>query len=321
LQRQVRVDPDLFEKALEKLWTHGGAVVEFGDRVRQGQQGWREAYIAQAERKRWQVEQMLRYAESNRCRMSSMVRHFGDLGDAEQVCAICDFCSPARCLAQRFRSATVTERETLFRVVAMLRAAKATSTGKLHRELYPSGAMTRHDFEEVLGAMARAGLLRLSEATFEKDGNPIPYCRVTLTQAGYAVDPSTPVAFVMKNSSPPSTRRRSQRQTTPSANKKRRRAALPELPPAVNSQTIATSPQGEPGTSSRVEAMLRVWRLAESRRRGVPAFRIFTDKALHAMAATRPSGTQGLLAISGVGIRTVEQYGVQLCRILSGRPD
>jgi RecQ family ATP-dependent DNA helicase len=34
LQHQVRIDPDLFEKALEKLWIHGGAVLEFGELVR-----------------------------------------------------------------------------------------------------------------------------------------------------------------------------------------------------------------------------------------------------------------------------------------------
>jgi RecQ family ATP-dependent DNA helicase len=321
LQRQVRIDPDLFEKALEKLWIHGGAVLEFGELVRRGQRPWREPYVAQAERKRSQVEQMIRYAESNRCRMSSVVRHFGDLGDAEQVCGICDFCSPARCLAQRFRSATETERETLFRVVAMLRSSSVTSTGKLHRELYPAGGMARHDFEEVLGGMARAGLLRLAEATFEKDGKAIPYCRVTLTQAGYAVDQSMPVAFVMKNTSTASTLRRPQGKTTAPKNRKRRRASVPEMPATANSRGRATPSEGEPGAPFRAEAMLRAWRLAESRRRGVPAFRIFTDKALQAMAAARPSGTQGLLTISGLGIRTVEQYGVEICRILSGRSD
>jgi DNA topoisomerase-3 len=190
--------------------------------------------------------------------------------------------------------------------------------------------MARHDFEEVLGGMARAGLLRIAEATFEKDGKAIPYCRVTLTQAGYSVDQSMPVAFVMKNTSTASTRRRpqgkttapkNQGKTTAPKNRKRRRAGVPEMPATANSPRRATPSEGEPGAPFPAEAMLRAWRLAESRRRGVPAFRIFTDKALQAMAAARPSGTQGLLTISGLGIRTVEQYGVEICRILSGRSD
>ena len=175
---------------------HGGAVLEFGESVRRGQLPWREPYVAQAERRRVQIEQVLRYAESNRCRMSSLVRHFGDLSDAEQACGICDFCAPARCLAQRFRTATETERQTAFHVVAMLRSRKGTSTGKLHRELYPSGNMDRHAFEEVLGGMARAGLVQLSEATFEKDGKQIPYCRVALNLSQESTPNCNPTSVV-----------------------------------------------------------------------------------------------------------------------------
>jgi hypothetical protein len=71
LQKHLRLDSDLFEKALEKLWIHGGAVLEFGDNASRGQKEWRESYIAQGEQKRTQIEQMIRYAESNQCRMSS----------------------------------------------------------------------------------------------------------------------------------------------------------------------------------------------------------------------------------------------------------
>jgi superfamily II DNA helicase RecQ len=316
LEKQMRLDPDLFANALEKLWIHGGVVLEFGDRVRRGGQQWRDPYVAQAERKRAQVEQMLRYADGNRCRMSSMVRHFGDLGDAEQVCGICDFCAPARCLAQRFRTASETERETLFRVAAMLRASEVTSTGKLYRQLHPGGDLDRDAFEQVLGGMARAGLVQLSEASFEKDGKQIPYCRVALTAAGYGVDRIHPIAFVIKNAAPVSPRGRAPRKADPS--KKRRRTAVPERSGAASSQGVAGPSETEKGRALEVEAMLRAWRLAESRKRGVPAFLVFTDKVLKAMAGMRPSGPQDLLAISGVGTRTVSQYGVQICRILSG---
>ena len=118
---------------------------------------------------------VIRYAESNQCRMSTLVRHFGDLADGQTACGICDFCAPAQCVAQRFRTATEAERTALFRVIAALRAGDAKSTGKLHGELCPNGEMSRDVFEEVLGAMARAGLVRLSDAVFEKDGKQIPY--------------------------------------------------------------------------------------------------------------------------------------------------
>ena len=77
------------------------------------------------------------------------------------------------------------ERTALFRVVTSLRSDGVKSTGKLHGELYPNGDMSRDAFEEILGAMARAGLVRLSDAIFEKNGKQIPYRKVGLTRAAY----------------------------------------------------------------------------------------------------------------------------------------
>ncbi len=57
------------------------------------------------------------------------------------------------------------------------------STGKLHAEVCPRGEMTRDDFEEVLGALARSGLIRVVESVFEKDGKSIPFRKATLTSA------------------------------------------------------------------------------------------------------------------------------------------
>ena len=66
----------------------------------------------------------------------------------------------------------------------------------------------------------------------------------------------------------------------------------------------------------RTEEALRAWRLAEARKRGVPAFRIFTDQTLRAIAEARPSSAAELLSIPGVGISAVEKYGRQIYRIL-----
>jgi superfamily II DNA helicase RecQ len=71
------------------------------------------------------------------------------------------------------------------------------------------------------------------------------------------------------------------------------------------------------GSDSRVEGVLRGWRMSEARRRGVPAFRIFSDKTLAAIARQRPRTAQELLAISGIGIATVEKYGQQIYRLVN----
>jgi len=173
LMPKLRMEEEVFDKALEKLWIHGGAVVDFAENVSRGQDHWREAFVAQGEQKRAQIDQMMRYAESNQCRMATLVRHFGDLADGEKPCGICDFCAPGQCAAQRFRTATEAEHKMLLRVVATLRSGGAKSTGKLCAELCPNNEMSRDAFEEVLGATARAGLLQLSDAAFQKDGKQI----------------------------------------------------------------------------------------------------------------------------------------------------
>src|SRR5260370_23459690 len=139
LQQRLGMDPDLFDKALEKLWIHGGAVLDYAENVSRGEGHWREPYLAQGEQKRLQIDQMIRYAESNQCRMSALVCHFGDLADGQNTCGICDFCAPQRRAAQRFRTATEGERAALFRVVAAVRSGDVKSTGKLYNEMYPNG--------------------------------------------------------------------------------------------------------------------------------------------------------------------------------------
>src|SRR5665213_3699233 len=113
---------------------------------------------------------MIRFAESNQCRMMSLVRHFGDTSDGATACGVCDFCAPAKCVAQRFRNATELERGALYRVLSVMQSVRTKSTGKLYAELYPGNEISRDNFEEVLGAMARAELLTFADAVFEKQG-------------------------------------------------------------------------------------------------------------------------------------------------------
>jgi DNA topoisomerase III len=300
----MRMDPDLFDKALEKLWIHGGAVLDYAENVSAGQGQWRESYIAHGEQKRAQIEKMIRFADANQCRMSTLVRHFGDLADGQTVCGICDFCDPAGCAAQRFRTATEAERAALFQVLAALRSGEQKSTGKLHAELYPGGEMSRDTFEDVLGAMARAGLARLSDAVFEKDGKQIPYRTVRLTPAGRAADKTTPIEFIMKDTSASATKRKRKKKTPTSP---KRRIGI-----AVKEPTAPKMKRTPAATDSSVEEALRTWRLFEARRRGLPAFRIFNDQTLRAIAQRRPANSAELLAVPGIGISAVEKYGRQI---------
>jgi len=312
LQQELRMDEEVFDRALEKLWTHGGAVVDFADNITRGHDQWRKSYIAQGEQKRAQIDQMMRYAESSRCRMATLVRHFGDLADGQKPCGICDFCAPEACVAQRFRAATPAEQAALLSVASALRAGGAKSTGRLHAELCPHQEISRDAFEEVLGAMARAGLVQLRDEVFEKDGKQIPYRKVSLTPAGRAVDERTPLEIILKDTAAPSTKRKRKKQPTLSAGRKRASGAES----APRPRPAAKAKRADATADSRLEAALRLWRLLEARRRGLPAFRIFTDRALKALAASRPHTTEELLAVPGIGLSTAEKYGRDIYRVL-----
>lgn len=67
---------------------------------------------------------------------------------------------------------------------------------------------------------------------------------------------------------------------------------------------------------------LRTWRLAVARDQGVPAYVVFTDATLTAIAERAPSDDSGLAAISGVGARKLALYGANVLRVVAGaRPE
>jgi superfamily II DNA helicase RecQ len=242
------------------------------------------------------------------------VRHFGDLADGQNACGICDFCAPSECVGQTFRPATEGENAAALRVVEALRSSGSRSTGKLHSELEPEGGMTRDEFEEVLGALARAGLIRLADAVFEKEGRSIPYRKANLTQAAEDLDEAATLELLIKERVAAAVVPRKRKTKKKAAASKRQRARKPATTDRPEPAPRAARPETAP--DARIEDALRRWRLAEAKRRGVPAFRIFSDQALKAVAEKRPGTTAQLLAIPGIGISTVEKYGAQIYRIL-----
>lgn len=65
---------------------------------------------------------------------------------------------------------------------------------------------------------------------------------------------------------------------------------------------------------------LVAWRLDESKRRSVPAYVIFTDATLQAIAEQQPTNAAELLRVSGVGARKLDMYGETLIAMLTGQP-
>jgi DNA helicase-2/ATP-dependent DNA helicase PcrA len=63
---------------------------------------------------------------------------------------------------------------------------------------------------------------------------------------------------------------------------------------------------------------LRTWRLAVSSGAGVPAYVVFTDATLTAIAEDRPTTVDGLGQIPGVGPRKIAQYGDAVLALVGG---
>ncbi len=74
-----------------------------------------------------------------------------------------------------------------------------------------------------------------------------------------------------------------------------------------------------PGGGARPEVAerLRAWRLEQARAQGVPAFVVFNDRTLEALAALRPSTETALIEVPGIGPAKLEAYGDQLLDLLA----
>ena len=57
------------------------------------------------------------------------------------------------------------------------------------------------------------------------------------------------------------------------------------------------------------EAAVKQWRKAEADRASVPAFVVFTDATLMAMAEAKPANDSELIALPGIGSTKVSRYG------------
>ena len=326
LCRALLLDPELFNRALDKLAIHDGAAIEWTANVTVGSKDWKQAYLAHLEQKRAQLELMRRFAETHQCRMRALVRHFGDLADGKRACGQCDFCAPQQCIAQRFRPITQAERRIVYEVIDALRSANLRSLGRLHQSLSQSEPISRDRLEGIVGAMAAAGLVHLDDASFEKDGRSIPYRKATLTREGFSLNERTPLDLLLATNradewEPPKRRRKkSPKSKQPPAltlsveeaapRKKRPPQRPPRGPETFSPQEVA------------LEEKLRAWRSAEARKSGFPAYCVFSDQALYAIIVAKPAAPAELLGINGIGPAKAEKYGpsiLRICRSLAGK--
>jgi DNA helicase-2/ATP-dependent DNA helicase PcrA len=63
---------------------------------------------------------------------------------------------------------------------------------------------------------------------------------------------------------------------------------------------------------------LRDWRTGRAKEQKVPAYVVFTDATLTAIAEQRPSDTAGLVAIPGIGAAKLDRYGADVLALVRG---
>jgi len=311
-------DADLFDKALDKLWIHRGAQVDPEENVTRGTRDWQKTYLLQLEYKRDRLERIARYTETASCRMLQLTQYFGDQADSGEVCGQCDICAPTGCVSLHADQPSDLERRYLERIVESLSAKDGQASGKVFRDEL-EGVVDRRRFEELVTALARASLIEISEDSFEKEGRVIAFRRLHLTafgrdsqQAREIIEKQlkVPEKYLPKHKKK---RKPGQRffEKRPSAVKpaKARKARTTQKP------MHEPSPALVPDSIALISA-LKAWRLQKAHRSHVPAFRILTDRVVTAVAASKPTTDEELLAISGFGPKLLEKYGSDIISIV-----
>jgi len=199
LRAASKLGEEEFDKALEKLEIHGGARVDFGGSVTVGGTGWKKTYTIQAQYRAEQFEKVLSFTTSSECRMAALVRHFGDVEDASRPCGICDVCDPSGAVLRLFRRPTAAERAMVQAIAGELRGVDYKAAGTLQRNLDPANRISRNEFDGLLDAMVRAGLIEIEEAEFEKNGEVIRFRKVRLTKAGLELRVTTPIELLISD--------------------------------------------------------------------------------------------------------------------------
>ncbi len=292
LRKRTRVKVDDFEKALEKLWVHGGVHGVAEDQLVKGHDDWPAPYAAQRARRVEQLNLVARFASGHGCRMVALVRHFGDDADTAGACGRCDVCAPKACIGALVAAPSPAEHAQLDEVLRRIVDDPGQASGRLCREVLGEAPTARPQFERFVTGLRRAGLVRVEDATFEKNGQTIGFHR--LYPVGRAAHGARGVELAVPLAKPS---KRAARK--PKSNRRQRVKTAGALRPV-------TLPTG--GPSAALVERLRAWRLEEARRRRVPAFRVLTNRALVALADARPTTPAALRNVTGIGPKLVQTY-------------
>ena len=234
------------------------------------------------------LAQMMAYAEMRECRHARIADYFGET-DVARRCSACDNCLTARppdepapaeaVIAGLAAVSRFSGRVGLANVAGVLGGRRTRWSGEQPwvQELSFHAALKM--WSDVRVRQLLAGLVETGLARQSSGAYPV----VELTPAGREA---------MRRGTPPS-------------------VMLPAEP-------STTSRRATTGADADVETLdrLRRWRLETARAASVPAYVVFHDSTLTAIAVARPATMAELLRVSGVGDAKLRKYGGEVLEVL-----
>lgn len=177
-------NPEQFDKALEKLQIHRGAVLDFEGNVSKGIENWEKPYLDQKRHKEKMTRQMIQFTQAHECRMLGLVNYFGDQKDERTPCGTCDICNPLSTVVPQ-RTLSQKQQAWVAEIMAALTESDGIASGRIYHQLTENHPkLSRTEFERVLEVLSKAEWVKIFHETFEKNGKEIPYKTVFLTTRG-----------------------------------------------------------------------------------------------------------------------------------------
>jgi ATP-dependent DNA helicase RecQ len=342
-KKKIAMDKESLDRAIEKLQGVGVAEVDMAGGVRAGEgrrglAAWKAGYDLQVEARRAQIDKMVAFAEGHQCRMTALVRHFGDTTDTRGPCGRCDVCRPQSASGAEGHAPDADECRDL-RVILKALEGRGTSTGKLFTELKLTSDRKR--FDALLDGLARAGLIVIANETFTNpEGQEITYRKATITHEGRSPDDATLATVWIRGEVDGTTERKKSKRSSPRSQVSKSRPGAPSssvkrnhsqvgLPlhvqraesqakPSPTAQKTPLEPPIELSSAQTdLEAHLKKWRREEAGKAGLPSFFVFSDTVLRNIVLAAPQSIQELSTVRGVGPEKLGRFGaavLEMCR-------
>jgi ATP-dependent DNA helicase RecQ len=249
------------------------------------------------EERRWlerrKLETLLAYCEATRCRRQQLLENFGER--YPQACGNCDNCldppqtwdasvAAQKALSCAYRSG---QRFGAAHLIDILRGAQTERVQRFgHEQLSTFGIGADLDQRQWRGVFRQLLALGLLEADSAAHG------ALRLTDASRSVLRGERTVLLRRE------------------NEKRKEKSRSERGAA------ATTPATVSAADQPLFESLRALRAALARAQGVPAYVIFHDSTLRAIACERPQSIEALGRISGVGGNKMQRYGDEVLAVV-----